>query len=65
MDATAARRTKLAINCTKRVRVAGAARTAGGMNTSIVGAPTATGMITITIAKTANIRRAKSAIERS
>jgi hypothetical protein len=37
------------MNCTKRASIAGTAPIAGGMNTSIVGTPTAIGTTTTTI----------------
>jgi len=66
MGVRAGKRTTLAMNCTKRANIAGAALIVGGMNTSIVGIPIAIGTTTTTIMTAiAIVRRTKSAIERS
>src|SRR5713101_2662740 len=58
MDARAVRPITLAVNSTKPARIATPATIVGGMKTGTVGAPSATGMITITIDMIANIRPA-------
>src|SRR6266496_2186651 len=48
-DATAAGPSTNVVNCMKRASAAGASNIAGGMNTNIAGAPSATGTNEITI----------------